>query len=130
MKTILRLEELGFFLFSVYLFSLLSFPWWYFPLLLFAPDISMVGYLASPRLGAFVYNFIHHRGLALLCYVAGVLSSSPILALIGVILFAHSSLDRVLGYGLKLPHSFNCTHLGDDPANGAPEAADCRLPTL
>lgn len=112
MQTIVRLEELGQFLFSIYLFTTLSFPWWYFPLLLFVPDLSMLGYAVSPRLGAAVYNFIHHRALALGYYVAGVAFGAPLLALVGVIIFAHSSLDRTLGYGLKLPDSFNSTHLG------------------
>ena len=112
MKTLVRLEETGFFLFSIYLFSLSPYPWWYFPLLLFVPDLSMIGYVAGPRLGAFIYNFIHHRALALLYYVAGVLLALPVLSLIGIIIFAHSSLDRALGYGLKYPDGFGNTHLG------------------
>jgi hypothetical protein len=32
--------------------------------------------------------------------------------LAGTILLGHSSLDRVLGYGLKYPDSFQNTHLG------------------
>jgi hypothetical protein len=112
MKTILRLEELGFFLFSIYLFSMLRFPWWLFPLLLFVPDLSMLGYLAGPRLGALVYNIVHHRALALLYYVAGVALAVPWLALAGVIILAHSSLDRALGYGLKFEDAFGNTHLG------------------
>ncbi len=112
MKAIIRLEELGLFLFSIYLFTTLSFPWWCFPLFLFAPDLSMVGYTAGPRIGAYVYNVVHHRALALLYYVAGMLLPAPLLALAGVIIFAHSSLDRILGYGLKFTDSFNDTHLG------------------
>lgn len=112
MKTLLRLEELAFFLFSIYLFSLLPFPWWYFPVLFFVPDLGMLGYLAGPRVGAVIYNFVHHRGLALLYYILGINLSLPVLALAGVILFAHSSLDRVFGYGLKLPDAFTNTHLG------------------
>src|SRR5574340_302429 len=124
MKTIIRLEEFAFFLFSIYLFTLLPFPWWYFALLLFVPDLGMLGYLAAPRVGAVLYNLVHHRGLALLYYVLGVLLGLPVLALAGVILFAHSSLDRVLGYGLKLPEGFNHTHLRtigrDAPARSWP----------
>jgi hypothetical protein len=112
MKSVVRLEELGFFLFSVYLFSMLRFPWWYFPVLLFLPDLSMVGYVGGSRLGAVIYNLIHHRGLALLYYVLGAWLTLPGLSLVGVILFAHSSLDRVLGYGLKFTDSFSHTHLG------------------
>jgi hypothetical protein len=33
--------------------------------------------------------------------------------LIGVILFSHSSLDRMLGYGLKFEKGFKFTHLGE-----------------
>ena len=112
MKTLIRLEELGFFLFSIYLFSLLPYPWWFYPFLFFVPDLAMLGYLAGPRVGAIVYNFIHHRGLALMYYMAGGLLALPVLSLVGVIVFAHSSLDRVLGYGLKFPDSFAHTHLG------------------
>ena len=112
MKTVLRLEELGLVLFSIYLFSLLPYAWWWFPLLFFVPDLGMLGYLGGPRVGAFIYNLVHHRGLALLYYVLGVSLSLPGLALAGVILFAHSSLDRVLGYGLKLADGFSSTHLG------------------
>ena len=112
MKTLIRLEEVALFLFSIYLFSLLPFPWWVFPLLLFIPDLAMLGYLAGPRVGAFIYNFIHHRALALIYYVAGAILGIPVLALAGAIIFAHSSLDRVLGYGLKFTDSFNHTHLG------------------
>jgi hypothetical protein len=112
MKTVIRLEEFAFFLFSIYLFTLLRLPWWYFPVLLLIPDLGMLGYLAGPRLGAVVYNLVHHRGLALLYYVLGVLLGVPVLALAGVILFAHSSIDRAFGYGLKLPSGFTSTHLG------------------
>jgi hypothetical protein len=50
MKTIIRLEELGLFFFSIYLFPTLSFPWWVFPLLLFAPDLSMVRTVSIKRI--------------------------------------------------------------------------------
>ena len=112
MKTLVRLEELGLFLFSIYLFSSLPFPWWTFPLLLLAPDLSIGVYLAGPHVGAVAYNLVHHRALALIYYVGGVLLGAPGLSLAGVILFAHSSLDRALGYGLKFADRFTNTHLG------------------
>jgi hypothetical protein len=34
------------------------------------------------------------------------------LAAIGAIFVAHSGMDRMMGYGLKLPSSFQDTHLG------------------
>jgi hypothetical protein len=112
MQLLLRLEEFGFFLSSIYLFSTLPFPWWVFPVLLLAPDISMAGYMAGPRFGAVSYNIVHHRALALLLFGVGLLSGQPFVALAGIIMFGHSSLDRALGYGLKFPDSFQHTHLG------------------
>ena len=73
MKTLLRIEEAFLFLLSIFLFSRIGYAWWWFPLLLFAPDIGMLGYLAGPRAGAWLYNFIHHRALAVCLYVLGAL---------------------------------------------------------
>ena len=112
MEFLIRLEEFGLFLFSIYLFFTLDYPWWFFPVLLLAPDISMIGYLGGSRLGAILYNFVHFRALALLAYIAGLFFALPLLSLAGVIMFAHSSLDRAFGYGLKYSDSFNSTHLG------------------
>ena len=112
MNSVIRLEEGGIFLFSLYLFSTLDYPWWLFPLLLFVPDISMLGYLGGTRVGAILYNILHFRALALLLFVVGALVTIPLLSLAGVILFAHASLDRALGYGLKYGDSFSHTHLG------------------
>jgi hypothetical protein len=112
MKTIIKLEELGEFLFSIYLFSLLTFPWWFYPLFFFAPDLSMLGYILNPRFGAIIYNLIHHKAIALGLFVLGSLLHIPIISLVGVIFLGHSSLDRVLGYGLKFSNSFNNTNLG------------------
>ena len=33
--------------------------WWLFGLLILAPDLSMFGYLAGPRVGALAYNALH-----------------------------------------------------------------------
>jgi hypothetical protein len=122
MKTIVRLEELGIFLFSIYLFSTLEYSWWLFPLLLFLPDVSMVGYVGNPKLGAVIYNFFHFRALALFLFVLGIYISLPLLSLIGVILFAHSSIDRAFGYGLKFGDSFSHSHLGKIGKGREPEA--------
>jgi hypothetical protein len=118
MKSIIRIEEFGIFLFSLYLFSTLDYAWWLFPLLLLVPDISMIGYLSGTQLGAALYNFFHFRALALLLFVIGQVSSNPLISLIGIMLFAHSSLDRAFGYGLKFGDSFQHTHLGRIGKNG------------
>jgi uncharacterized protein DUF4260 len=71
------------------------------PRTLFAPDISLIGYLLNPMVGAITYNFIHHKTLAILLYLAGSLSQLPGLQLAGLVMFGHSSLDRFLGFGLQ-----------------------------
>jgi hypothetical protein len=101
MKTLIRLEELALVILSLYLFLELDFAWWWFPLLFFVPDASLVGYLFNPKAGAFTYNFIHHKALAISLYFLGALTQLPALQLAGVIMFGHSSLDRVLGFGLQ-----------------------------
>ncbi|MBI5839058.1 MAG: DUF4260 domain-containing protein [Chloroflexi bacterium] len=112
MKNLLKLEELFMFGLTIFLFSKLDFSWWWYPVLLFTPDLSMLGYLGGTRLGAFTYNFIHHKALGISIFVAGVIFANQALQLAGLILFGHSSMDRVLGYGLKHSDSFQHTHLG------------------
>jgi Domain of unknown function (DUF4260) len=85
--------------------------WLWIPLFL-SPDISMMGYLINNRVGAFTYNLFHHRAVALLVASAGFLLHQEWVITIGILLFAHSSMDRMLGYGLKYNDSFNHTSLG------------------
>jgi len=80
--------------------------------LLLAPDLSMVGYLAGPRIGALTYNLAHNLVVALGVLAVGWFAPVAPLALAGAILFAHVGMDRSLGYGLKLPTDFRDTHLG------------------
>jgi hypothetical protein len=112
MKIIMRLEEAGIFLLSFYLSILLGFDWWLFILFLFAPDLSMLGYVFGNRIGSAIYNVVHFRLLAVLIGIAGYYFSVPVLTLIGLILFGHSSLDRIFGFGLRYPENFRSTHLG------------------
>ncbi len=112
MKTLLKSEELVQFLAAIYLFSQLNFAWWWFPALLLLPDISMVGYLINPAVGAVLYNVAHHKGLGIVIGLLGLMTGNQNLMLAGVILFAHSSMDRVAGYGLKYFDSFKHTSLG------------------
>lgn len=112
MQNTLKLEELFMFGITIFLFSRMDFAWWWYPVLLFAPDLSMIGYLGGTQLGALTYNFVHHKALGVSVYAIGVISANPALQLAGLILFGHSSMDRVLGYGLKYPDSFQHTHLG------------------
>lgn len=80
--------------------------------LVLLPDLSMVGYLAGNRVGAFTYNLAHSVASALAFLGAGWLTISRPLVLVGALLLAHVGMDRLLGYGLKLTSGFHDTHLG------------------
>ena len=113
MKKVIQLEELGMFLLSIYLFSRLPFAWWWYPALILVPDVSMVGYAFGNKAGAISYNFIHHKAVAVVVYIAGLQWQSEWWQLSGLILFGHSSMDRLMGYGLKTFKGFKSTHLGE-----------------
>jgi energy-coupling factor transporter transmembrane protein EcfT len=112
MTSLNKLEEAALFVLGVYLFSLLPYEWWWFIALLLLPDLSMAGYLFGNTTGAATYNLVHHKAVAIAIYLIGILSQIAIMELAGVILFSHSSMDRMFGYGLKYTKGFAYTHLG------------------
>ena len=111
-KNLIRIEELLLAGVSFYLFLALDVAWWWYLLLFLAPDLSMLGYLFGPKVGAWTYNLAHHKGLAVALFVMGGVASLPALQVAGLIMLGHSSLDRALGYGLKFSDAFQHTHLG------------------
>jgi len=111
MNTLLKLEELGIFVLSIVFFSQLDFAWWWFPLLLLAPDIGMLGYAINTKIGAFTYNSCHHRLVAATIAIVGLVFDNSYWQLAAIILFAHISMDRMLGFGLKYKNDFKLTHL-------------------
>ncbi len=112
MKKLITLEEIAQFLLGIFLFSRLDFAWWWFPALILVPDLSMVGYIINPKIGAWIYNFFHHKFFAIVIYILGYYADNQIFILAGVIIFAHSAMDRIFGYGLKYEDAFTNTHLG------------------
>lgn len=112
MKALLKLEEVAIFLFCIFLFSNLNFAWWWFPVLLFLPDIGMIGYVVNHKIGALTYNFTHHRLIATIAAIYAITYGDDYWKLFAIILFAHISFDRTLGYGLKYNTNFQHTHLG------------------
>lgn len=121
MNTLLKLEELAQLLVCLITMAMHADPWWMYVLLAFGPDIGMLGYLHSPRIGAVTYNLLHHKGIALLLAGAGLGSAwfplpfvipAPMLLSTGIVLYGHACLDRLLGFGLKHVDSFRHTHLG------------------
>jgi hypothetical protein len=112
MQLQLKIEELARFILA-YLASLyIGYSWWVFLALLLVPDISMLGYLINTKIGAWVYNLGHHHAVAIAVLLVGFFIDSKECQLAGIIMAGHSSLDRILGYGLKYTDGFKHTHLG------------------
>lgn len=110
--TLLRIEGFAAFVIAVTAFQVMGGNWWIFALLILAPDLSMLGWLAGPKAGARVYNVAHTYTLpALLGSVAWALSATWLMPF-ALIWVAHIGLDRAIGYGLKYPEDFRVTHLG------------------
>ena len=114
MSTTVKIEEAAITAVAIYFLSKysLGLPVWLWVLLFFSPDISMLGYLVNTKVGAFTYNLFHHRFMALAIAAAGFLMHADVVTAIGILLFAHSSFDRMMGYGLKYTDDFKHTHLG------------------
>ena len=111
-RTWLRLEGLAAFVIGVALFGASGGNWLLLIPLLLLPDLSAIGYLAGPRIGAFTYNLVHNWAPGFVTLGIGVWLASPAIMLAAAILIAHVGMDRAAGYGLKLPSSFHDTHLG------------------
>ena len=112
MKVLLKLEDFAELLLAIFLFTRLDFAWWWFPALILVPDFSMIGYIISTKAGAALYNFFHHKGLGISVGIMGLLMNNQEMMFAGIILFGHSAMDRLFGYGLKYNDDFKHTHLG------------------
>jgi hypothetical protein len=108
----LRLEGLAAFIAGLALYGWLGGPWLLVLPLLLLPDISAIGYLRGPRLGAFTYNVVHNWAGGLAVLGLGLALDATPVTILGAILIAHVGMDRAVGYGLKLSSSFQDTHLG------------------
>ena len=108
---LLRLEGAALLAAAVLLYRELDASWLRFAVLLLAPDLSALGYLAGPRIGAITYNVAHTTVLPIALGVAGLLAGSDLAMSLGLVWLAHIGLDRAIGYGLKYPEGFKDTHL-------------------
>ena len=86
--------------------------WWLVPLLVLVPDLSMLGYLAGTRIGAYAYNIVHATPVPATLVAIGWWQGRSLIVALGLIWVAHIGLDRLAGYGLKYGDHFQHTHLG------------------
>jgi len=114
MKQLMQLEQLAQLALSIacLYYVPVHVPAWAWPILFLSPDLSMVGYLLGPKVGAISYNIAHHKMTAAIVIALGWVLHNPSLLTAGLLLWGHSAFDRMLGYGLKYNDSFGHTHLG------------------
>jgi len=111
-RTFLRLEGLAAAALSAVFYARTGASWWLFAALWLAPDLSLLGYLAGPRMGARIYNAIHSYVTPATLAVTALLLQSPAPLPYALIWMNHIGVDRLLGYGLKYPEGSGWTHMG------------------
>ena len=111
-RTWLRLEGAVAFAAGLALFGATGGNWLFLVPLLLLPDLSAAGYLVNPRVGAATYNLFHNWVPGIVTLGIGLWLASPAILIAAAILVAHVGMDRAVGYGMKLPGSFQDTHLG------------------
>jgi Domain of unknown function (DUF4260) len=84
---------------------------WFFALFLL-PDLSMIGYVFGPRVGAVAYNVGHLYAWPVGLLSAGLTAHASFATTAALSWIAHIAFDNVVGYGLKLPIGFEHTALG------------------
>ena len=122
-RTWLRVEGLAIAAAALVAYSPTGAPWWLIPALFLVPDLSMLGYLAGNRVGAWTYNLAHTAPLPVALLAAGLAWDVDALTVAGVVGLVHVGLDRLMGYGVKHDDGFGHTHLGlTGPTAGQPRA--------
>ena len=106
----LHLDGLAIAVLCIVAFALTAPNWVLFGLLILAPDLFMLGYLAGPSAGAFVYNFGHSLIWPVVLVGLAVFGILPGALAVGLIWGAHIGVDRIFGYGYKYPDTFGHTH--------------------
>jgi hypothetical protein len=108
----LQLEGLAMFIAGSLLFVANGGPFLPLVPLLLAPDLSAIGYLGGPKMGAWTYNLAHTWAPGVAIAAIGLGLAAPVVVLAGAVLIAHTGMDRAAGYGLKYPTAFGDTHMG------------------
>jgi hypothetical protein len=119
----LRPEGLGVTALSAVLFAHSGASWWLFIALWLIPDISIFGYMAGPRRGAYCYNTVHSYLLPVALAVVALLLQRTVWLPFALIWFNHIGVDRLCGYGLKYAEGFGFTHLNSSQKKPLPSAS-------
>src|SRR5580692_7146951 len=94
---LLRLEGFAVGVISAVLYARTGASWWLFAALWLAPDLSMLGYLASPCRGARVYNAFHTYTVPITLVLLAWLFDARALVPFALIWVNHIGVDRLMG---------------------------------
>ncbi|HJW41447.1 MAG TPA: DUF4260 domain-containing protein [Rhizomicrobium sp.] len=111
-RGLLRIEGLALLAGAAALYWRVGGDWKQFAIVFLAPDLSLAGYVAGPRIGTAAYNTMHSTVLPLALAAAGAAFDVTVALQIALIWLAHVGFDRAIGYGLKYGSGFGFTHLG------------------
>jgi len=110
-RHLIRAEGIAVAAAAIVLFFHEGYPWWVLVVLALAPDLSAIGYVFGPRVGAASYDAFHTYVGPIVLGLAGVVWSNDAATMIALVWFTHIGIDRAVGYGLKYPTGFKDTHL-------------------
>ncbi len=110
-RAYIHVENVVAFMGIVVLYVYLDYSLFLFFLLLFSPDLTMIGYAWNKKIGSIVYNLGHNLILPIILFIASFLQEMPIVMMLALIWLAHIFLDRAFGFGLKYSAGFKITHL-------------------
>jgi len=114
-RVFLRVEGLAALTIALWGYFTLDGSIWLLIVLALAPDLSMIGYLAGPKVGSLSYNIVHTYTLPLVLGGFGFYADIRIALLVALIWAGHIGADRLVGYGLKFESGFKQTHLSSQP---------------
>lgn len=97
---------------AVFYITVGNFAWYWLPILFIVFDLSAVGYVVNPRIGALVYNLGHSLIGPTLLVALYIATTNQGVLFVALIWLFHIFVDRALGYGLKHTKGFEHTHLG------------------
>jgi uncharacterized protein DUF4260 len=110
-RVLLHVEGVAVAAAAIALYFHAGFPWWLLVALALAPDLSAVGYLAGPTIGAAAYDAAHTYALPVALGAIGLIFAAETAVQLSLIWLTHIGVDRAVGYGLKYPTGFKDTHL-------------------
>jgi hypothetical protein len=110
-RVLLRLEGAVVAIAALALYAHADYSWLLLAILVLAPDLSAIGFLAGPKVGTLTYNAAHTTITPIALGTIGVILPSETATAVALIWLLHIGVDRAVGYGLKYPNAFKDTHL-------------------